>query len=221
MMRLQHISKTYHTSDQAISVLEACSMEISRGEWLSIMGPSGSGKSTLMCILGCLDTADSGQYWLDGQDVSGMTETNLAHVRHAKIGFVFQSFHLISHYTALHNVMLPLVYAGTPRSLRQQKAIQALVTVGLAHRLHHFPPALSGGERQRVAIARALVNDPEIILADEPTGNLDSGTGKTIMALFQHMHTVGKTIVMVTHDDAVAGQAQRVIRMADGRVRHA
>ncbi len=206
---------------RTLSVLSECNLDIHRGEWVSIVGPSGSGKSTLMCILGCLDQANSGRYFFDSKEISDLGDAELADIRNRKIGFVFQNFHLVSHYTALQNVMLPLVYSECPKALREKKAKHILNDVGLANRMNHLPMALSGGERQRVAIARALVNDPDVVLADEPTGNLDSITGQGIMEILKRLHHAGKTMVIVTHDSCVASHAQRQIRMSDGRICYA
>ena len=221
MMQLHQISKRYQMGSRILCVLSECNLDIHSGEWVSIVGPSGSGKSTLMCILGCLDQPDSGQYFLESQEISDLGDVELAGIRNRKIGFIFQNFHLVSHYTALQNVMLPLVYSACPRELREKKAQQVLHEVGLANRMTHLPMALSGGERQRVAIARALVNDPDVVLADEPTGNLDSITGQAIMEILKRLHHAGKTMVIVTHDPWVASHAQRQIRMSDGKICHA
>ncbi|MCL5006256.1 MAG: ABC transporter ATP-binding protein [Acidobacteria bacterium] len=204
----------------AIKVDALCglSFSIRRGEYVAIMGPSGSGKSTLMNLIGCLDTPTHGEYWLNGRLVSQLTDDELAYIRNKEIGFVFQTFNLLPRATALHNVELPLIYNGTPPAERLARAEEALRMVDLGDRIHHKPNELSGGQRQRVAIARALVNHPSIILADEPTGNLDSTTGEEIMALFDSLHQSGNTIVLVTHEHDIAAHAHRVIHIRDGRV---
>lgn len=204
--------------NNTVRALQEISISIDRGEYVAFMGPSGSGKSTLMNIVGCLDTPSSGTYVLNGQMVSDMTENQLAEIRNKEIGFVFQTFNLLPRASALENVALPLVYAGYNRYDREEKAMEALESVNLADRYHHKPNELSGGQRQRVAIARALVNNPSIILADEPTGNLDSKTSYDIMALFQELHDKGNTIIMVTHEDDIAHYAHRIIRLKDGLV---
>lgn len=201
-----------------VRALQEISISIDKGEYVAFMGPSGSGKSTLMNIIGCLDTPSSGTYILNGHHVSEMTENELAEIRNKEIGFVFQTFNLLPRASALENVALPLVYAGYSRFDREEKAMEALESVDLADRWHHKPNELSGGQRQRVAIARALVNDPSIILADEPTGNLDSKTSYDIMGLFQKLHDKGNTIIMVTHEDDIAHYAHRIIRLRDGLV---
>lgn len=201
-----------------VRALQEVSIAIDRGEYVAFMGPSGSGKSTLMNIIGCLDTPSSGSYVLNGHQVSDMTENDLAEIRNKEIGFVFQTFNLLPRASALENVALPLVYAGYNRYDREEKAMEALESVDLSDRWHHKPNELSGGQRQRVAIARALVNDPSIILADEPTGNLDSKTSYDIMGLFQKLHDKGNTIIMVTHEDDIAHYAHRIIRLKDGLV---
>jgi putative ABC transport system ATP-binding protein len=210
--------KTYVMGDEEIHALRGVSVEIERGEYVAIMGPSGSGKSTLMNLIGCLDTPSKGSYLLNGKQVSQMNDNELARIRNEEIGFVFQTFNLLPRASALHNVELPLVYAGVPAKDRQERAKGALEKVELAHRMTHRPNELSGGQRQRVAIARALVNNPSILLADEPTGNLDSKTGAEIMALFARLHQAGNTIVLVTHEADVAAFARRTIHLRDGQV---
>jgi putative ABC transport system ATP-binding protein len=212
------ISKVYIMGSNEVRALQSVSISIDKGEYVAFMGPSGSGKSTLMNIVGCLDTPSGGTYMLNNQLVSDMTENELAEVRNKEIGFVFQTFNLLPRATALENVALPLIYAGYGKSDREEMAMTALENVGLADRWHHRPNELSGGQRQRVAIARALVNNPSIILADEPTGNLDSKTSHDIMNLFQELHDKGNTIIMVTHEDDIAHYAHRIIRLRDGLV---
>ncbi|HYU80145.1 MAG TPA: ABC transporter ATP-binding protein [Vicinamibacterales bacterium] len=210
--------KTYQMGDEEIHALRGVSLQIDRGEYVAIMGPSGSGKSTLMNLIGCLDTPSKGRYLLNGKEVSTMNDNELARIRNEEIGFVFQTFNLLPRATALHNVELPLVYAGVPKKDRIDRAKAALEKVELTSRMHHRPNELSGGQRQRVAIARALVNNPSILLADEPTGNLDSKTGIEIMALFERLYSSGNTIVLVTHEADIAAQAHRVISLRDGQV---
>jgi putative ABC transport system ATP-binding protein len=218
LIRLQNISRRYQMGVETVHALRDVSLEIQRGEYVAIMGPSGSGKSTMMNLIGCLDTATSGRYELNGIGVSDMDDNQLAEIRNREIGFVFQTFNLLSRSNALHNVELPLIYAGAPSAERRQIALDALTQVGLADRIHHKPNELSGGQRQRVAVARALVNKPSILLADEPTGNLDSKTGAEIMALFDELSRKGNTIILVTHEEDVAKQARRIIRLRDGLV---
>src|SRR6202047_4544620 len=210
--------KTYVMGSEEIHALKGVSISIERGEYVAIMGPSGSGKSTLMNLIGCLDTPSKGSYLLNGKQVSQMNDNELARIRNEEIGFVFQTFNLLPRATALHNVELPLVYNGTPSEERIEKAKKALERVGLMDRMHHKPNELSGGQRQRVAIARALVNSPSIVLADEPTGNLDSKTGDEIMNLFQNLHAQGNTIILVTHEHDIAQHAHRIIYIRDGRI---
>jgi putative ABC transport system ATP-binding protein len=219
MIQLHNVCKTYQRGSLPVPVLRNVSVTIKKGEFVAIMGPSGSGKSTLLNILGCLDTADSGSYKLNNKIIQAASEDDLAAIRNRWLGFVFQSFNLIPRIDAEHNVELPMVYAGIPPSVRRNRALAALNIVGLADRAKHIPAHLSGGQQQRVAIARAIVNDPEIIIADEPTGALDSQASREIMHLFQQLQESGKTIVMVTHEDEIAACAQRIIRVRDGQVR--
>ncbi|HEY3250822.1 MAG TPA: ABC transporter ATP-binding protein [Ignavibacteria bacterium] len=212
------IVKLYVMGVEELYALKGISMVINKNEYVAIMGPSGSGKSTLMNIIGCLDTPTSGHYELNGQSVSEMDDNELANVRNKEIGFVFQTFNLLPRSNALHNVELPLIYAGFSKSHRMDMAEEALVKVGLGDRMFHKPNELSGGQRQRVAIARALVNKPSIILADEPTGNLDSKTGEEIMELFDNLHSQGNTIILVTHEDFIAEHAHRVVKLRDGKI---
>ncbi len=218
IIETHNISKVYKMGNNIVNALQSVSINIDKGEYVAFMGPSGSGKSTLMNIVGCLDSPTDGTYMLNNNMVSEMTENELAQVRNKEIGFVFQTFNLLPRASALENVALPLIYAGYSKSDRNEKAMEALESVSLADRYHHKPNELSGGQRQRVAIARALVNDPSIILADEPTGNLDSKTSSDIMGLFQELHDKGNTIIMVTHEDDIAHYAHRIIRLRDGLV---
>lgn len=218
VIQTSDISKIYQMGSETIKALKSVSISINQGEYVSFMGPSGSGKSTLMNMIGCLDTPSGGQYILNGNDVSDMTENELAEIRNKEIGFVFQTFNLLPRASSLENVALPLIYAGYSKSEREEKALAALTGVGLGDRAHHKPNELSGGQRQRVAIARALVNDPSIILADEPTGNLDSKTSYDIMDLFAQLHDKGNTIIMVTHEDDIAQYSHRIVRLRDGLV---
>jgi putative ABC transport system ATP-binding protein len=218
MILLDGITKIYHMGGETIYALRSISLGIARNEYVAFMGPSGSGKSTLMNILGCLDSPTSGDYALNGTNVSRMTDTELAHVRNKDIGFVFQTFNLLPRLSALENVALPLIYSGINKSKREEIANQTLVNVGLGERVKHKPNELSGGQRQRVAVARALVNSPAIILADEPTGNLDSKTSHEIMALFDELHSKGNTIILVTHEEDIARYAKRIVRMRDGNI---
>ena len=219
MIVLKDVCKTYQVGDEVVRALDHASLTVQDGEFVSIIGPSGSGKSTMMNIIGCLDMADSGEYLLDDIPIEDYTENELAQVRSRKIGFVFQSFNLIPQLTAQENVELPLIYQRVRRSERRRRVAEALERVQLTGRRHHLPSELSGGQQQRVAIARAIAAHPSLILADEPTGNLDSHTGQDIMDIFHELHESGNTIVLITHDDAVARQAQRSIHILDGRVK--
>ena len=214
----QDLWKTYEMGSTEVHALQGVSFAIQRNEYVAIMGPSGSGKSTLMNLIGCLDTPTKGEYWLNGRLVSEMDDDELAHIRNKEIGFVFQTFNLLARATALHNVELPLIYSGIPAKERSERAKKSLQMVELSDRMHHKPNELSGGQRQRVAIARALVNHPSIILADEPTGNLDSQTGVEIMKLFDRLHAEGNTIILVTHERDIAEFAHRVISIRDGKI---
>ena len=218
VIQLQEINRTYKVGSETVQALNSVSLEIAKNEYVALMGPSGSGKSTLMNILGCLDTPSKGRYLLSTHDVSRMDDNDLAEIRNKEIGFVFQTFNLLPRSTALDNVALPLIYAGWSKAKRIQRALEVLDQVGLANRVHHKPNELSGGQRQRVAVARALVNNPSIILADEPTGNLDSKTSYEIMSLFEQIHKNGNTIILVTHEEDIAKHAHRIIRLKDGQV---
>lgn len=218
IIHLESIVKNYKVGNQVVRALRSVSIDIMKGEYVAIMGASGSGKSTLMNIIGCLDTATTGKYVLNGNDVSNMSDDELAEIRNSEIGFIFQVFNLLPRNTALENVMLPLVYAGIKKTERKQKAEQTLIDVGLDDRMAHRPNELSGGQRQRVAIARALVNNPALLLADEPTGNLDSKISEEIMKLFADIHKKGNTLLMVTHEEDIAKHAHRIIRLKDGEV---
>ena len=215
---LENIVKTYSMGDTSFNALDGVNLTMDKGTFAAVMGPSGSGKSTMMNILGCLDRPTSGSYWLDGQQVADLSDDELAVVRNKKIGFVFQNFNLLPRMSALHNVALPLVYAGVPLAERLKKAETALIAVGLGDRLNHRPNEMSGGQRQRVAVARAMVNEPAILMADEPTGNLDTKSGDEVMKLFVAIHEQGRTIILVTHEPEIAAYTQRVIYMRDGKI---
>ena len=218
LIEVNNLKKTYQLGDIEVPAVRGIDMAIEKNEYLAIMGPSGSGKSTLMNIIGCLDVPTEGSYILDSKDVSQMNDDELAEIRNRKIGFVFQTFNLLPRADALHNVELPLIYSGLPRTKRREMAVSALNKVGLGDRMHHKPNELSGGQRQRVAIARALVNNPAIILADELTGNLDSNTGEEIMEIFEQLHTAGNTIILITHEAYIANHSNRVVRLLDGLI---
>lgn len=218
IIELKKIVRNFPLGNQVVKVLKGIDLEVKRNEYTALMGPSGSGKSTLMNLLGCLDTPTSGEYWLNGQNVSQLVDNELAEIRNREIGFVFQTFNLLPRSTALENVMLPLIYAGFSSKDRKERAEEVLTQVGLQDRMDHRPNQLSGGQRQRVAVARALVNKPSIILADEPTGNLDTKTSVEIMALFSEIHRNGNTVILVTHEEDIAAHARRVIRLRDGEV---
>jgi len=218
VIEIEGVTKLYQMGEETVHALRGVDVKVHRNEYLAIMGPSGSGKSTLMNMLGCLDTPTSGKYFFSGKNVSEMDDNELADIRNREIGFVFQTFNLLPRSTSLANVELPLIYAGLGREERREKAIQALTNVGLGQRMGHKPNELSGGQRQRVAIARALVNNPSIILADEPTGNLDSRTGEEIMQLFEDLYALGNTIIVVTHEEDIARHARRIVRLRDGLI---
>ena len=218
IIRLDHVSRVYQVGESQVRALDDVSLAIARGEFAAVMGPSGSGKSTMLNVLGCLDTPTSGSYLLDGERVEGLSEDRLAEVRQKRIGFIFQSFHLVARMTAARNVELPMIFAGVEPRLRAERVQARLESVGLGPRAHHRPDQLSGGERQRVAIARAMVMEPSILLADEPTGNLDSRSGDEIVGLLERLNQAGLTVVIVTHDPRVAAHARRVLRMSDGRL---
>lgn len=218
LIKITNIKRDFQLGEETIYVLKGIDLQINKGEYVALMGPSGSGKSTLMNILGCLDTPTSGNYILNNKDVSKMHDDDLAEIRNKEIGFVFQTFNLLPRTTALDNVALPMVYAGFSKSERNKRATEVLTQVGLADRMDHQPNQLSGGQRQRVAVARALVNNPSIILADEPTGNLDSKTSVEIMALFNEIHSQGNTVILVTHEEDIAKYAKRIIRLRDGMI---
>lgn len=218
LIRLENVSKTYQMGAEKVRALKSISLEIERNEYLAIMGPSGSGKSTLMHIIGCLDVPTAGKYYFKGYDVGEASDSELAEIRNREIGFVFQTFNLLPRATALKNVELPMIYAGVPANLRREKAEKILAAVGLADRASHKPGELSGGQRQRVAIARALANDPSVILADEPTGNLDTKAGEEIMAIFDKLWREGNTVILVTHEEEIARHSNRIIRLRDGEI---
>src|SRR5512132_2089823 len=218
LIDIRDITKVYVMGAETVHALSGVTLGVERGEYVGIMGPSGSGKSTLMNLVGCLDTPTAGSYVLNGREVARMSDDELAAIRNQEIGFVFQTFNLLPRTSALHQVELPLVYGGLSRKDRRERAIQSLTAVGLADRMNHQPNEMSGGQRQRVAIARALINDPSILLADEPTGNLDSQTGREILDLFRTLHNNGNSIILVTHEDDVAKEAKRVIHLRDGRI---
>jgi putative ABC transport system ATP-binding protein len=219
LIDIRDITKVYDMGEERVRALDGVTLGVERGEYVAIMGPSGSGKSTLMNLIGCLDTPTSGSYVLNGREVAQMTDDELAQIRNQEIGFVFQTFNLLPRTTALHQVELPLVYTGIGRKDRRERAVRALEAVGLGDRMGHHPNEMSGGQRQRVAVARALINDPSILLADEPTGNLDSQTGAEIMALFDELNSRGNTIILVTHEEDIAAHARRIVRLRDGKVR--
>lgn len=218
IIRIQNLVKHYRVGTEVVRALRSVSLTIKKNEYVALMGPSGSGKSTLMNVLGCLDTPTSGNYFLNGKDVSKMSDNELAEIRNVEIGFVFQTFNLLPRYTALDNVALPLIYAGQNKMTRNARANEIMEQVGLSDRSHHRPNELSGGQKQRVAVGRAMANKPSIILADEPTGNLDSKTSVEIMALFEQIHKAGNTIIVVTHEEDIAMRAHRVIRLLDGEI---
>ena len=218
LISLQDIRKTYVLGDQTVHALKKIDLDIHQGEYVALMGPSGSGKSTLMNIIGCLDTPSAGQYWLNQKEVSQMSDIELSKVRNDEIGFVFQTFNLLNRLSSLENVALPLVYAGVSQKERLERARETLNKVGVGNRLDHKPNELSGGQRQRVAVARALINNPSLLLADEPTGNLDTQTSYEIMALFEEIHAGGNTIVLVTHEEDIAKHAKKIVRLRDGMI---
>ena len=220
LIHLENITKIYQMGDMEVRALDGVSLSIQQGEYVAIMGPSGSGKSTMMNVIGCLDSPTSGEYELNGKQVSRMSDDELAQIRNEEIGFVFQTFNLLARTTSLQNVELPLIYAGIHPHVRHTRALKALDSVGLAPRADHMPNQLSGGQRQRVAIARALVNDPSILLADEPTGALDTKTSIEIMALFEDLYQKGNTIILVTHEEDIARHAHRIVKLLDGKIKH-
>ena len=218
LINFQNITKIYQIGTEQVHALRGVTLNVNKNDYIALMGPSGSGKSTLMNIIGCLDTPTSGEYFFGEDDVAHLTDDELAEIRNRKIGFVFQNFNLIPRSNVFHNVELPMIYAGLPSSVRKKLTLEAIQKVGLSDRIHHKPNELSGGQRQRVAIARALVNNPSIILADEPTGNLDSKTGEEIMAVFEDLYKAGNTIILVTHEEDIASHARRIVRLKDGYV---
>ncbi|MGB9696728.1 MAG: ABC transporter ATP-binding protein [Ignavibacteria bacterium] len=218
LIHIKDIVKVYEMGEEKLYALQGVNLDIAKNEYVAIMGPSGSGKSTLMNIIGCLDTPTSGTYILNGRDVHEMDDNELAEIRNKEIGFVFQTFNLLSRSDALHNVELPLIYSGVPKNERIQRAREALESVGLGDRIRHKPNELSGGQRQRVAVARALINKPSILLADEPTGNLDTKTGEEIMMLFEELNQKGNTIIIVTHEESIARHARRIVKIRDGKI---
>ncbi len=218
LIHIEHIMKIYNPGENEVRALDDVSLDIQSGEFVAIIGQSGSGKSTLMNMLGCLDTPTSGQYILSGEDVSHLSDNQLSDIRNKQIGFIFQGFNLISNLTALENVELPLIYRGMPAKERRECSLEALKIVGLEHRVHHKPSEMSGGQQQRVAIARAIAAKPPVILADEPTGNLDSGSTKEIMKILHELHDSGRTVILITHDDQIAANAKRVVRIMDGKI---
>lgn len=218
IIQFKDITKIYQIGTVEVPALRGINLSVDRNEYIALMGPSGSGKSTLMNLIGCLDSPTSGEYFFEGRDVSHLADDELAEIRNRKIGFVFQNFNLIPRSDVFHNVELPMIYAGESSSRRRQKTLEAIEKVGLTDRMHHKPNELSGGQRQRVAIARALVNNPSIILADEPTGNLDSKTGEEIMTIFEDLYKAGNTIILVTHEEDIASHARRIVRMRDGLI---
>ncbi len=218
LIRIHQLSKQYRMGGELLNALDDVSLTVHKGDFIAIIGPSGSGKSTLMNVIGCLDAPTLGEYWLDGEEVSRLKENKLAEIRNQKIGFIFQGFNLLSRLTAIENVELPLIYRGVPAKQRKEQAIAALTKVGLEERIHHRPVELSGGQQQRVAIARALAGNPPILLADEPTGALDTKTGKEVMGFIKELNALGHTIVLITHDPGISGQAKRVIKIMDGKL---
>jgi len=218
LIRIRNLNKIYRMGGETLNALDNVSLTVNEGDFVAIVGPSGSGKSTLMNVIGCLDTPSSGEYWLDGEEISRLRENKLAEIRNRKIGFIFQGFNLLTKLTAIENVELPLVYRGVPAKQRRQQAVEALGKVGLADRVHHRPVELSGGQQQRVAIARALAGNPPILLADEPTGALDTKTGVEVMGFIRELNSLGHTIVLITHDPGISRQARRIVRIQDGRL---
>lgn len=218
LIRIEQLSKQYRMGGELLKALDEVSLTVHKGDFIAIIGPSGSGKSTLMNVIGCLDAPTSGKYWLDGDEVSRLKENKLAEIRNQKIGFIFQGFNLLARLTAIENVELPLIYRGVPAKIRKEQAIAALKKVGLEERIHHRPVELSGGQQQRVAIARALAGNPPILLADEPTGALDTKTGKEVMGFIKELNSLGHTIVLITHDPVISEQAKRVVRIMDGKL---